>query len=359
MRILFVSRAYPPVTGGIENQNYALSVWLKRTASVTTVANHHGKKALPLFLPYATVRALLTMRHYDVLLLGDGVLGILGFLVKLCYPHKTVASVVHGLDLTYRNAFYQAFWVKCFLPSLDGIIAVSQETRDVAIARGIPEAKITVIPNGVDIEAFHGDYTRHHLEELLDVPLADKHVLLTTGRLVKRKGAAWFIREVLPKLPTDTLYVLAGAGPEEENIRMAIREANMGERVKMLGRISDRDRDLLLNTADIFVQPNIHVPGDMEGFGIAVIEATACKRPVVASDLEGLKDAIRHNESGLLVPPEDSQAFVSALTKLLSEEDTRLALGERAQAYTETHYHWNVISRLYLEALETIEKGVQ
>ncbi|MEI8096709.1 MAG: glycosyltransferase family 4 protein [Candidatus Moraniibacteriota bacterium] len=356
MKILFISRAYPPVTGGIENQNHALSVWLKKFADVTTVANHYGKKALPLFLPYVTLRTLFTASRFDVILLGDGVLAFVGFVVKLVYPKKTIVSVIHGLDLTYQNAFYQQLWVHCFLPSLDGLIAVSKETRNVALTKNIPEQKVIVISNGVDPQALRKEYEREHLEKFLGVDLSEKQVLLTTGRLAKRKGAAWFIREVLPLLPQSVLYVLAGAGPEEENIKSAIKDTRTENQVKLLGRVSDNDRNLLINTADIFVQPNIHVPGDMEGFGIAVIEATACGRPVIASNLEGLKDAISHNESGILVEPNNPIAFKEAITDLLTDTEKRQALGKRALFYTETHYHWNIIARLYVEALEAFNK---
>ncbi|MEK9151102.1 MAG: glycosyltransferase family 4 protein [Patescibacteria group bacterium] len=354
MRILFISRAYPPIIGGIENQNRALSVWLGRLASVTTIANRHGKKMLPLFLPYATARALVTAYRYDVVLLGDGVLAIVGFLIKLLYPKKPVVAVVHGLDLMYGNALYQAFWMKRFLPSLDMLIAVSGETRAAAIAQNIPEWKIAVIRNGVETEAFRGEYERTDLEKLLHENLAGKCVLLTTGRLARRKGAAWFIRAVLPRLPQTIVYVLAGAGPEEENIRTAVQKTGVNNQVRILGHVTDAERNLLLHTADIFIQPNIRVPGDMEGFGIAVIEAAACKRPVVASNLEGLKEAICHDENGVLVEPENPEAFAKAILSLIENADERWALGERALRYTEEHYHWNIIARLYIETLNRL-----
>ena len=123
-KILFISRAYPPVTGGIENQNYELSVWLPKIAHVTTIANRRGKKLLPLFLPWATLRALWLAPHHDVILLGDGVLGIVGYIVKTFYPKKSVVSIVHGLDLTFTSSLYQSWWVKHFLPKLDKLIAV-------------------------------------------------------------------------------------------------------------------------------------------------------------------------------------------------------------------------------------------
>ena len=69
MKLLFISRAYPPVTGGIENQNYELSQWLPKIAEVKTIANTRGKLFLPLFIPYALIRALLLFRRYDAVLL--------------------------------------------------------------------------------------------------------------------------------------------------------------------------------------------------------------------------------------------------------------------------------------------------
>ena len=352
MKVLFVSRAYPPVTGGIENQNYALHAWLSRDSAVTLIRNPYGKKALPAFLPYATLRALFALRSHDVLLLGDGVLAVTGFIAKLFYPKKPVISVVHGLDITYANPIYRALWIRRFLPAHDALIAVSRETGRQVVEQGIPADKVTVIPNGVDPSALHGEFSRQDLEQLLKTPLAGKSVVLTTGRLVKRKGAEWFIRSVLPLLPESVIYVLAGAGPEERSIRQAITELGYERRVWLLGRVSDRERNVLLHTADIFMQPNIRVPGDVEGFGIAVIEAAVCARAVVAADIEGLKDAVQHGDNGLLVEAGNPQAFRSAITGLLADDAARLALGRRAREFSKRAFHWSAVSRLYRDALE-------
>lgn len=352
MKILFISRAYPPVTGGIENQNYELSVWLQKFSETKTIANHYGKKFLPIFLPYILVRTLFTASSYDVILFGDGVLSVIGHFIKLVYPTKTAVSIIHGLDLTYQNNFYQKFWVRRFIPSLDGLIAVSKETRALALGKNIPDEKIVVIPNGVNPEALQKEYSRTDLAKLLGRDLTETHVLLTVGRLAKRKGMEWFIRNVLPTLPTSVLYVISGDGIERANIESAVRETQSEERVLLLGRVSDTDRNILLNTVDIFVQPNIHIDGDMEGFGIAVIEATVCGRPVIASNIEGLKDAIVQNENGILVASGDASAFRDVILDFVSHPEKRQELGIRARQYTETHYHWNTIARLYVETLK-------
>jgi phosphatidylinositol alpha-1,6-mannosyltransferase len=356
MRILFISRAFPPIVGGIENQNYELSQWLPKHAEVQTLANHKGKHFLPFFLPYALMRALFLMPRYDVLLLGDGVLGIVGWAIKRCFPKKTVVSVVHGLDLTFTSGFYQRFWVRGFIPALDGLIAVGNETIRQGVLRGIPETKFAFIPNGVDTEKHFGPHDRKELEDVLGLDLTDKRVLLTSGRLAKRKGVAWFVRNVMPQLPENILYIVAGDGADRENIELARSEASMIDRVRMLGYVSDDVRDTLLNTCDLFIQPNIAVEGDMEGFGISVIEAASCELPVVASALEGLKDAIKDGENGRLVETENVEQYVSVITGLLADDAKLADFRKQVRRYVMDHYSWEYVSRLYIETLEKMAK---
>ncbi|MDD5083453.1 MAG: glycosyltransferase family 4 protein [Candidatus Moranbacteria bacterium] len=355
-KILFISRAYPPITGGIENQNYELSVWLPKIAQVKTIANRKGKKALPFFLPWATVRALWLAPRYDAILLGDGVLGIVGYAVKCLYPKKTVVSVVHGLDLTFTSGIYQQWWVKKFLPKLDKLIAVGNETVRVGVERGIPREKFVFIPNGVDTEKYFRNYSRQDLERILKESVSDKKVLLTSGRLAKRKGVAWFIRNVLPKLPENIVYIVAGDGNDKENIRNAVTQTSMSSRLRLLGFVNDETRDILLNTCDLFIQPNIRVPGDMEGFGISVIEAASCQIPVIASRLEGLQDAIKDSENGFLVEPENANGYIEKIRLLLADDTLRETFGKQARQYVIDNFHWDSIAKRYLAIIEATLK---
>ncbi|QQS20527.1 MAG: glycosyltransferase family 4 protein [Candidatus Moraniibacteriota bacterium] len=349
LRILFLSRACPPVVGGIENQNAALSKWLGKKASVTTMGNPFGKKFLPIFLPFALLRTLFTMHRFDVVLLGDGVLAIIGWCVKWCSPKRTVISIVHGLDITYPLFLYRSLWVRLFLPKLDRLIAVGNETIRAGVERSIPLSRFAFVPNGVDTNAhYHPEYTARDLEGILGESTHGKRILLTSGRLAKRKGVAWFIRNVLPKLPENIIYIVAGDGPDRTNITSAITETRLFTRVKLLGYVSDRARDILMNRSDIFVQPNIRVAGDMEGFGLSVVEAASCAIPVVASRLEGLQDAISDQENGFLVEPEDPNAWREALTPLLEDESFRKACGERARTFVLRSFDWSVISERYI-----------
>ena len=146
LKILFISRAYPPTVGGIENQNYELGEWLGKIADVKIIANKRGKNFLPFFLPYAIIKSLFIAKNYDAILLGDGVLSVVGYKLKF-FCKKPVICVVHGLDLTFKNFLYQKLWVEKFIPSFDKIIAVGNETIRIAKEKGISEEKLVFIPN--------------------------------------------------------------------------------------------------------------------------------------------------------------------------------------------------------------------
>ncbi len=353
MKILFISRAYPPIVGGIENQNFELGNWLSEIAEVKIIANKRGKLFLPIFLPYSFLRALFLIPQCDVVLLGDGVLAVLGWKLKF-FTKKPIISVVHGLDITYKNWIFQKLWVGIFLKKMDKLIAVGKETIKAGMTRGIEEEKFIFIPNGVDKKKVGGDFSRADLQNVLKENIGDKKIILTSGRLAKRKGVAWFVRNVMPKLPENFHYIIAGDGSDRENIISVIAEKNLSTRIDMLGMVTDKTRNILFNTADLFVQPNIRVAGDMEGFGISVIEAGACGRVVLASELEGLKDAIKDGENGFLLPSEDVDAWAEKIKEVLSNDDFRKDFGAKAKKFVEDNYTWEKIAKIYLNEISKL-----
>jgi glycosyltransferase involved in cell wall biosynthesis len=166
----------------------------------------------------------------------------------------------------------------------------------------------------------------------------DQVVLLTLGRLVRRKGVRWFTEFVLPQLGEHVHYVVAGEGPEEELIRAAAGAAGVSTRLHLLGRVADGEREELLTGADVFLQPNIPVPGDIEGFGLVTVEAAMRGTPVVAAKLEGIQDAVVNSRTGILLPPADAAAWVSELNGLLAVPLELRALGDRFRADAEELY---------------------
>jgi len=290
-------------------------------------------------------------------------LAIIGWFIKII-SKKPVISVIHGLDVNYNSkslgvwyekilvVLYQKIWVNIFLKKLDKFIAVGNETVKALQEKGIPTKKIVFISNGIDTEKYFKNHTRQELEKILGENIDNKKIILTSGRLAKRKGVAWFCQNVMPQLPENYIYVIAGDGADKNNVEEAIKKNDLSTRIKMLGYVSDEVRDVLFNTCDVFVQPNIKVPGDMEGFGISVIEAASCQIPVIASDIEGLKDAIKDGQNGFLVESGNAEAWVNKINELLSNDEARKSFGQKARQFVMDNYTWEKISRKYLEEIE-------
>ncbi len=364
-KILFISRAYPPILGGIENQNYEVSKSLSEITETRIIANKFGRKMLPLFAPYALIQIIFLLPKYDVILLGDGVLSIIGWFVKL-FSKKPIVCIAHGLDLNWNSsslgvwyekiliALYKKLWVGTFFGKIDKFIAVGNTTIREGVRLGIPEEKFAFVPNGVDAEKFlgTGNYSRRDLEKTINMNLSEKKVILTLGRLAKRKGVAWFVENVMPKLPENIIYVISGDGPDKGNIKSAIKKTQQFDRVKLFGPATDPEKFLLYNTVDLFVQPNIKIEGDMEGFGLVVLEAAACRRVVVTSELEGLKDAITNGKNGFLVEPKNAQKYALKIQAILENDEVRKVFGERARDFVKENYAWENIAKKYLEEIK-------
>jgi phosphatidylinositol alpha-1,6-mannosyltransferase len=350
LRVLFISRAHPPTIGGLELQNWQLSQWLGKKALVSTLANTRGRRGAPFFLLYACLSGCIRSRRYDVVLLGDLLLAPVAWVVRRC-SRTPVVSVVHGLDVTFSNCLYQRLWVRRFAQDISRFIAVGNETIRAGVVRGLPAAKFTFVPNGVDAGGLSEPHSRAELEAVVGRGLAGRRVLVTVGRLTKRKGVAWFVDQVMPLLDESVIYIVAGQGRAREEVEVRARRSGVGDRVVLLGDVSEAKKRVLLNASDVFVQPNIAVPGDIEGFGISVLEAGACGLPVVASRLEGLKDAVRDGANGVLVESGNARAFQGAIDDLLGDEEYRRDLGHRAREYVSSHCTWQSVAERYIAVL--------
>ena len=266
-----------------------------------------------------------------------------------------LGAIVHGLDVTDPNPAYQAA-VRRVCDLLDVVMPVSRATGEELVARGVPRSKVQVVPNAVDLGRFEGVAEEHTESGPIRVagapPLPDDAFLLVTvGRQVRRKGFVWFIEQVMPKLPDRVVFWLAGDGPERDNIEAAIEAAGLGNRVCRLGRISEEDLIELYRRGQLFVMPNIVVPGDMEGFGIVMLEAGACGLPTLAADLEGIADVIEDGVNGWFAPSEDADAFATRIRALLEDPDEVHAASERTAEYVKNTFTWDKTAERYLDAL--------
>ena len=130
----------------------------------------------------------------------------------------------------------------------------------------------------------------------------------------------------------------------------AIERRGLEKHVRLAGRLDGRAYAAAYNGADVFVMPNVVVPGDMEGFGLVLLEASLCARPVVAAGIEGILDAVSDGQNGVLVPTRDAKAFTAALNRFLSDKTYAKKFGEQSRRFTLENYQWPAIADRYIAA---------
>jgi len=339
----------------MQKLSYQLIQAISQRTATRVVAWGGSQAFLPIFLPYALLRAILilaTRRDVALIHLSDSMLAPLGIVLKGLFRLPIVVTV-HGLDVTFPHPLYQWLIPRC-LHRLDRLICVSAVAREACRQRGILPEHCTIIPNGIDAAAFQPpspEEARRHLEARVGYPLGDRALLLTVGRLVERKGVAWFVASVLPRLVAarpDILYLVVGEGPQRAMIETAVQKTGLEKHVVLLGQVDEVTLHAAYAAAQVFVMPNVRVFGDMEGFGLVALEACAAGCCVVAANLEGIPDAIVPGQNGFLVPPGDFRAYVNTILPLLSDEQRRLALGRQAQHFVQEHYNWQHVAEQYL-----------
>ena len=371
MKILFISHSYPPTIGGVESQNFNLAQGLSEISSTHIIANGKGKIWLPIFIPLTFFKAFFLMMKNDVCIIGSGVLSPFALALKFFHPNKKFFSIVHGLDVTFAKKagllpkIYKAMNIPS-LQRLDKLFMVGNFTIEEAVKVGISRDKCVFIPNGVNLDDLKKNYTRDDLANFLGKDIQGKKIILRLGRFVPHKGTEWFIRKVMPLLSNDTILVASGYRVDKNTIgdpdnfeacEKAVKENNLEAQVKLMPNLAQEKLEVLLNTADLVVSPNINYPGSSEGFGINVIEAAACERVVVASNLQGLADAIKDGKNGFLAETENIDQWVKKINAIFSAgPEFSRNFGKKAASFVRENFTWEKISKEYLKEIEKVTK---
>jgi D-inositol-3-phosphate glycosyltransferase len=215
----------------------------------------------------------------------------------------------------------------------DQVIATCSDEAGELAALGVPPWQISLVPCGVDVEAFSPDGPVAHRN--------GRPRLLALGRLVERKGVATVIA-ALAELPEAELVVAGGPDPVEldpdpgyQALRAAADRHGVADRVVFTGGVARADVPALIRSADAVVCVPWYEP-----FGIVPLEAMACGVPVVASAVGGLTDTVVDRATGWLVPARDPVVLTSALRTLLADPARRAAMGAAGRERVEQWYTW-------------------
>jgi glycosyltransferase involved in cell wall biosynthesis len=199
--------------------------------------------------------------------------------------------------------------------------AISESTRDDLVARGIPRHQIEVIYPGIDTISYTPDTQRR----------APSATFAYLGRLKKYKGVHHVIEAFARMGHREATLEIAGAGDYRPALEQLARSLDLGPRVRFLGRISEPEKLALLRRAWglVFASPK-------EGWGITNLEAAACATPVVASNSPGIRESVRHGETGFLVPHGDASAMAAAMDRLAASRELVEELGRNARRFAES-----------------------
>lgn len=374
MRLLFVTQDFPPDVGGIQTYSWEVAGRLAtRVRELTVVAPQRpGAASVDRTAPFPIRRLpgrpdLLPLslmpvvpvwgwkRSIDVALHTQWQTVAASVLARaLSGRPRRIVCVAHGRELLFNpmpsgsglNAAYNRLR-RCLLRRVNMFLPVSQYTAGLLHEHGVPPSRTHVVPNGTDPERFRprdGTPVRERLG------LSGRTILLTVGRLVRRKG----IDTVLRALPTiadtcpDVTYVIAGTGPDRPRLDQLAARLGVRNRVQFAGEV-DHDRlPLFYSAADLFVMPAREDPPDIEGFGLVFLEANACGTPVIGARSGGIPDAIRDGETGLLVPPDAPDALADAAIRILTTPGLADTLGEQGRHRAVHEASWDrVADRIY------------
>ena len=338
----FVTRKYPPAIGGMELLSYQVTTRLSALHPAAIVALR-GRTSLPVFVARTAVRLLIACARHRVALvhLGDPVLAPLA-LVPRAFGVPTIVTL-HGLDIVHVAPAYR-IWRKAFLRGFDAYVCISEATRAAAVSVGLPPERLHVIGIGIDPPP------------RVDAAAREENLLLFVGRLVERKGLAWFVHDVMPSLAAmrpDLRLVIVGDGPQRATIEARARSRGLENRLVWSAR-DEMQKARWLARATLCIVPNVRVAADMEGFGIVALEAAAAGCPVVAADLEGLRDALAGGRAGTLLPPQDAGAWIRALREQLDDLAGRSRRAETARAFVMRHCGWDDVVAAYARVFANV-----
>ncbi len=203
-----------------------------------------------------------------------------------------------------------------------------------------------VVYNGIDIELFSPRPVRPELRARFARP--DEFLVTLVGRHERWKGIQHLLY-ALAKLRRKNLPVkalLVGDGPYRAYLEQLAQKLDVGEAVCFLGNLPNRDLPDYYALSDIVIGTSF----GNETFGIALCEAAACERPIIASDFGGFREVVQHGETGLRYPAQNSEALAEAIEELLDDPARRLAFGQAGRRFVAENFTWErVAARVYTE----------
>ena len=227
------------------------------------------------------------------------------------------------------------------------IVCSGSMKNDTQLQFRVPGEKIWVIPIGIDQRRFDRSPNRDVIRSRYGVG-RDERLLLFVGRLTSQKGCEYLIR-ALPSISKhhNVKLLIVGDGYMRQELERIAASTSDGWRTKFLGFLQDSDLTDLLLCSDVMVIPSVYEP-----FGVVALEGMAAGVPVVASNIDGLAEIVKHEENGILAFPRDSSSISWAVSRILTDRTNTARLVENAKRDVASRFSWDAVAKLTLQAYQ-------
>ena len=367
-RTLVVTNDFGPRAGGIESFVNALVERAPRDSVVVHASGQDGDKeydsqlfartgvrvvrdAMKMLLPTPGLarRVTKTARDFECTSAWFGAAAPLGILA----PSLRRAGITRAIATTHGH---EVWWARS--PGTKQLLHRIGEVTDVVTYLGEytherigaalsdqAQSRMVQLTPGVDELLFRPGLDSAEIRAQLG--FKDRPLIVTVGRLTPRKGQDRLI-EALPevrKRVKDAALVICGEGPYRARLENQIRDLNLSEHVRMVGRVPLSDLPRYLSAGQIFAMPsrNRHAGLEVEGLGIVYLEASACGIPVIAGNSGGAPDAVREGITGFVVDGEDRRALVERIVTLLDDPSLAKRMGAAGRVFVEEKWRWDEI----------------
>lgn len=229
------------------------------------------------------------------------------------------------------------------------VVGIAKHILEDLRARGISSGKLFHVPNGVDTEYFTPSPRDAELAAKLG--LADEPVLGFIGSLYRYEGLAWLVRAAAKLRATGASFqiLIVGHGEEENDIRKAVRELRAQDYVRMIGEVSHDQVRQYYSLIDVMVYPRRSIRLTEITTPLKVLEAMAQAKPVLASNVGGIRELVGDETTCcLLFPPDDVEAFCEHAKRLIYDEHVRRELGEKGRKLVLREKDWNLQAHRYI-----------
>ena len=365
MKILLISFEFPPQHGGIGTYSYQIAKNLQNFKNDVTVLVHTSYstfKEIQHFDKHQNFRIvrfknyrikfikiihricfslkLIGRKSFDVIFIPYSHAGLFGFLFRKLFGIPYVMTG-HGSELLYKSKFLRAF-IKIFFNNADLVFANSNYTLGLMRKMNIINKKAYVVPLGADDFLFDREiYDQNLIRKKYG--LENRKIILTVGSLSLRKGHRIVI-EAVDKLKNDIpnlLYLIVGKGRNYESLKKFIHERKLDKYVRLEGFVSLEKLPEYYALSDIFILNSTVAPdGDVEGFGIVLVEAALMGKPVIGTRDCGIEEVIEENKTGLLVPMDSPRDTAEAIKKLFDNNTLREEMGNYSYNLAKEKFTW-------------------